>query len=1184
MGIFLRLDNQVSMSGLVTISRLLPWRILLLCLMTLLPCEQGRLWAAPSNSSLPTAADIKQRVQKLEADKKLNPSLRDAALNAYRHALAQLDNAADLQRQLQTDIQTKSAASMELRKIRRELERLQAQAGVPPSIDLNPANLPQALAAAEQEQATLKTQLAELEEQVHTLQDAPVSLQQRLAAARMAREEALTQLQLLAATGSERDVVQSAAKRAELGAEVQMRGVEIQLLQQQLDSLDARTDLALARRDLAQEQSERLGRQIAMLNKALSTDRQQAAAQVEATANQLAERFKDEHPLVQKVAKENEDLTHRLSNVLAEIDKVSREKEQTRHQLQQVDDLYRTARVQLEIAGFGGSLGQVLHRQRRELPRMPQYESDARQRNERITEARLQQFQVTEEHRSLGDPEQRAQQALQQPLDPPVADEAIKQEIAAQLRRLYAERGSLLGKLDDAYGTYVAQLGELDSLQRQLIEQSQRYAKLLEENLFWIASTNRVDRAWFSDLRTSLMWLVNLSNWRQVWQGLSAGFANLPLLGIAGSLLVPLLILYRNRLRTYLRKLGGRIGNVRQDSLWLSIEGLIVSLMLTLPWPLLFGTYGWLLTHGPTHPAFSNAVGSALLAVAQTFLIIGGFREICIDEGMLDKHFGWRKRARHKLRHHLTWLLGITALSAFCISLTQHQTDDVYASSLGRLAFLIVSITLAAFLWRTLHPKEGSIAEILSVHQDSRLWLLRRIWHPMIAAIPLALGLLALEGYYFTALQLLGRLFQSGWLVVGAILIVQLLLRGLNINKRKLAFRKAVVKREADLAARETHEEKEDASTLAVPDAPELAVNLDVVDDQARQLLRIALIVTITAGLWWIWSDIAPALNILNQITLWQHTSGSGANAIVQQITVASVGLALLIGLLTFLAARNIPGILEITLLQRLSLDSGSRYAITSLSRYFIFTVGVIIAVNLLGLDWSKAQWLVAALGVGLGFGLQEIVANFVSGLIILFERPIRVGDVVTVGQVTGNVTRIRIRATTITNWDRKELIVPNKTFITDQLVNWTLSDQVLRVVLKVGIGYGSDVALAQRVLEEVIQDNPKILADPAPGVYFVQFGESSLDFELRVFVREIKDMAPLTHELHIAVERALREHGIEIPFPQRDLHLRGVEKIYLNQETAAGDSTNKPVPQFVLTSMPQMSQTEQKPNQATNS
>ncbi len=1168
------------MSGLAKVSfRWSHWHLLLLLLTSLL-AGLNQSWAAQDRPALPAVAEIKRQLQKLEADRKLPAATRDAAIAAYRQALAHLDAAADFQRQLQADVQTRTEASLELRKTRRELERLQAQANAPPSLDSNPANLPQALAAAEQEMGTLKAQLAELEEQIRHLQDAPVTLQQRLATARMAREEALTQLQLLAATGNSRDALLNTARRAELATEVHRRGMEIQLLQQQLDSLDVRSDLALARRDLAQEQMDRLSHRIAVINQALSSDRQQAAAQVEASANQLAERFKDEHPLVQRVAKENADLTRQLSDVLAKIDRVSREKEQTRHQLQQVDDLYRTARVQLEIAGLGGSLGQVLHRQRRELPRMPQYESDARQRNERITEARLQQFQVAEEHRALGDPEQRAQEALRLPLDPPVVDVAAKEEMAVQLRRLYAERATLLSKLDDAYGIYVAQLGELDGLQRQLVEQSQRYAKLLEENLFWIASTNRISPAWFADLRTSFTWLVDPSNWRQTWRGLVDGFTNQPVLGIGGSLAALLLLLYRNRLRNYLRKLGSQVGNVRLDSLWLSVEGLVMSLLLALPWPLLFATYGWLLTHGIKHPPFSTAVGSALLAVAQTFLIIGGFREICIDDGLLDKHFGWHKRSRHKLRHHLSWLLGITALSAFCISLTQNQTNDVYANSLGRLAFLIVSITLAAFLWRSLHPTQGAIAEILGQHQDSRVWLLRRLWHPLTAAIPLALGLLAADGYYFTALQLLGRLFQSGWLIVGAILIVQLLLRGLNINKRRLAFRKAIAKREADLAARGARSTEGEPLPEVLPDKPELAVNLDVVDDQARQLLRIALILTITAGLWWIWSDIAPALNILNQITLWRHTTGSGANAIVQEITVASVGLALLVGLVTVLAARNFPSILEITLLQRLSVDSGSRYAITSLSRYFIFTAGVIITVNLLGLDWSKAQWLVAALGVGLGFGLQEIVANFVSGLIILFERPIRVGDVVTVGQVTGSVTRIRIRATTITNWDRKELIVPNKTFITDQLVNWTLSDQVLRVVIKVGIGYGSDVALAQRVLEGVIRDNPKILADPAPGVYFVQFGESSLDFELRVFVREIKDMAPLTNELHFAVERSLREHGIEIPFPQRDLHLRSVDRIYVNPEPAAPEAA----PRFVVSSAPPSPQPESKSDQATSS
>jgi potassium efflux system protein len=241
------------------------------------------------------------------------------------------------------------------------------------------------------------------------------------------------------------------------------------------------------------------------------------------------------------------------------------------------------------------------------------------------------------------------------------------------------------------------------------------------------------------------------------------------------------------------------------------------------------------------------------------------------------------------------------------------------------------------------------------------------------------------------------------------------------------------------------------------------------------------------------------------------------------------------------LASRNLPGVLEIAVLQRLDMDAGARYAAITVTRYVIVTVGVLVTVNLLGVEWAKAQWLVAALGVGIGFGLQEIIANFISGLIILAERPFRVGDIVTVGGVSGNVARIRIRATTITDFDRKELIVPNKTFITEQFVNWTLSDQVLRVVVKVGIAYGVDPAVAQQILQDVVHANPRLTSEPAPQVLFTAFGDSALEFEVRAYVRTLQDSLPAQHELHMAINQALREAGIEIPFPQRDVHLRSV-------------------------------------------
>ncbi|KPJ90908.1 MAG: potassium transporter, partial [Gammaproteobacteria bacterium SG8_11] len=173
-----------------------------------------------------------------------------------------------------------------------------------------------------------------------------------------------------------------------------------------------------------------------------------------------------------------------------------------------------------------------------------------------------------------------------------------------------------------------------------------------------------------------------------------------------------------------------------------------------------------------------------------------------------------------------------------------------------------------------------------------------------------------------------------------------------------------------------------------------------------------------------------------------------------------------------------------------------------------------------------------------IGFGLQEIVANFISGIIILFERPIRVGDVVTVGDTTGQVTRIRIRATTIRNWDKQELLVPNKEFITGRLLNWSLSDQLNRIVVNVGVAYGSDVALALKLLHEAATENPKIVSDPKPIVTFEGFGDNSLNLVLRCYLNTLDDRLENISALHQAVNRKFQDAGISISFPQRDLHL----------------------------------------------
>ena len=282
-------------------------------------------------------------------------------------------------------------------------------------------------------------------------------------------------------------------------------------------------------------------------------------------------------------------------------------------------------------------------------------------------------------------------------------------------------------------------------------------------------------------------------------------------------------------------------------------------------------------------------------------------------------------------------------------------------------------------------------------------------------------------------------------------------------------------------------------------------------------------------GLWLVWTPVIPALSILNNITI------KGA------VNLGDILFAVLILLITFFIGRNLPGLLEIAILQKLPLQAGVSFAVTSITKYIISIIGIVIAFDAIGIGWAKVQWLVAAVTVGLGFGLQEIFANFVSGLIILFERPIRVGDIVSVGTVNGKVTRIRMRATTITDWDRRELLVPNKEFITSQLINWTLSDPITRVVIPVGIAYGSDTQKARDLLLQVAQNSPLVLDDPKPQAIFRRFGESSLDFELRVFIPDRDRWPKLMHEMHTNIDQAFRAANIEIAFPQRDIHVRSI-------------------------------------------
>ena len=257
-------------------------------------------------------------------------------------------------------------------------------------------------------------------------------------------------------------------------------------------------------------------------------------------------------------------------------------------------------------------------------------------------------------------------------------------------------------------------------------------------------------------------------------------------------------------------------------------------------------------------------------------------------------------------------------------------------------------------------------------------------------------------------------------------------------------------------------------------------------------------------------------------------------------ITPVTLTYLAVLTLLLFVATAKLKTWIVERLLASSHVDIGVRHAVGTIIRYVVLTAGLVIILQTAGIDVSTLTVLFGALGIGIGFGLQNITNNFVSGLILLFERPIKVGDRIEIDNVHGDVVNISPRATTIVTNDNIAIIVPNAEFISSKVVNWSYTDRNVRFNFPVGVAYHSDPEKVRTILLDVARAHPGVLIDPGPSVLFHEFGESSLNFLLRVWTKDCATIpGVLRSELYFSINRAFKDHGIEIPFPQRDIHIK---------------------------------------------
>jgi len=254
-------------------------------------------------------------------------------------------------------------------------------------------------------------------------------------------------------------------------------------------------------------------------------------------------------------------------------------------------------------------------------------------------------------------------------------------------------------------------------------------------------------------------------------------------------------------------------------------------------------------------------------------------------------------------------------------------------------------------------------------------------------------------------------------------------------------------------------------------------------------------------------------------------------------LNIVGVILTLYLG---FFLSRLVRSFTMVRIFPRTALDRGVQYTISTTVHYVILVLAGLLALNILGFPLTNLLLLFGALGVGIGFGLQNIVNNFLSGLILLFERPIKVGDMLVIDGQWGLVKEIRVRSTVFETFDRYVMIIPNSELVSGKVINWThYGPGVNRLTLKVGVSYGSDVQQVTQLVTDICRANYRVVPEPPPQVYFSAYGDSSLDFTIWVHLRTPGDRQPATHELNLAIFEAFNRHGVEIPFPQRDLHIK---------------------------------------------
>ncbi|WP_421081412.1 miniconductance mechanosensitive channel MscM [Serratia fonticola] len=1003
----------------------------------------------------------------------------------------------------------------------------------------NGENLP----ASDLEQLILQTS-SQLLEQARLLQqeqdrtreisDSLSQLPQQQTEARRALTEVQRRLQ---AQGNNQTTPLALAQLALLQAEAAARKAKVDELDLAQLSANNRQELARMRADVYKTRHEKIDVQLQALRNNLNSQRQREAERALEKTEQLAEQNGDLPASLRKQLQINRELSAALNDQAQQMDLISSQQRQAAAQTLQVRQALSTIIEQSQWLSASTALGETLRAQVAILPEMPK----PRQLDSAMADLRVQRLNFENQLESLP---QRAKEFKQDDGSPLTS--AQQRIVDAQLRTQRDLLNSLLSGCD----TQILELTKLKVANTQLVDALNEIQDAAHRYLFWVPDISPITLSYPLNVAQDLTRVLSLDTLTQ----LSGAFVMMvtsretliPLFGAV--LLVIFSISSRKHYHAFLARASSRVGKVTQDEFLLTLRTVFWSILVALPLPVLWAALGFGLQNAWPYPV-AVAIGEGVTATLPVLWICMISAAFAHPQGLFIVHFRWPvKQVSRAMRYYQMsiWLIVplIMALITF-----DNLNDREFANTLGRLCFILLCLALALV---TNSLKRAGIPLYLDNKGSGENLINTALWGLLLSA-PLIAALASAVGYLTTAQKLLARLETSVAIWFLLLVIYHIIRRWMLIQRRRIAFDRAKQRRADILAQRAKGEEESSHTPNSIEGAIEVdetEIDLDAISAQSLRLVRSILTMVALVSVIVLWSEIHSAFGFLENIKLWDVNSTVNGIDIAQPITLGALLIAILVLIVTMQLVRNLPALLELAVLQHLDLTPGTGYAITTITKYLLLLFGAILSFSWIGIEWSKLQWVVTALSVGLGFGMQEIFSNFISGLIILFEKPIRIGDTVTIRNLTGTVTKINTRATTISDWDRKEIIVPNKAFITEQFINWSLSDTLTRVVLTVPAPAEANTEEVTKILIDSAERCSLVLDNPTPEAYLVDLQQGIQIFELRIYAAEMGHRMPLRHEIHQLILAGYREHGITLPYPPFQVRTETLSRMTSNGRT----------------------------------